>query len=666
MVNLLIKYQLKIMKGNYSFESTNYDYFPGAINEEFFILPVKPKPYSPASFLQGNLNNKTKESVNKHSRKSHKNKGQQNNPSEQENMTKGNSDEKIILLIFRQGKKIEKRQFPFESVYFVKPMKTEKSGFNTIEQVIFVPGKRTHPMFFIVSDGLYLYVGNYKAHNIDKSLKYFRDSNLSDHFTSILPSKTFLISQEDQLKKVIFLSDGRHFLIIYQSRVTMHHIEQSSSISIISPLEKNIVDADLRNDVLLLCVGSSGKDCEEIWFFDLQRQQGFNKPDYSISFMKKEKIDKLLLYPHIFVNAQENPKKHKSNDKINHYQTEPSKNESNQINEKFINNIGITKSQKDSILADNVQVENFNEMDSTNLSSSGTDSSNSSSSYSSSISSDSNNILMNNSQMRNKDKNHFEASNLRNHDLEANNSKSKNLNVSNSYQNANDDNGKHLTDYIFDTPDKVYFVGCKFVPGDTDLIVLIVNFENHLKRKSQHLAFFTIESNNINNLKVELFRLDIDPIKFIQDNEIRSDVNPTIQKFSNFSNVFDITGNDFGFEISLVYSYKLILRYHIYYDFDNINSRNNKKNVLRNQCQVIYMDNYNEDDTPILNSKDQEFLPPELMNRSGQMKAFALADKEPNIKWIKMYQFHDTNYSNIMIVDGNSNGFSSYSVALFK
>lgn len=240
-------------------------------------------------------------------------------------------------------------QFPFEFSSLIFPVTSNthnqsapaNNGFGYVGPIIFVPGKRKTVIFLAVlsvfqSDnpdasqtGIYLFVINqellqselksskkkelFRVDGTSIYLNSFIETKNHDKFSKILncvqPTKKYIYRGGTRINKIMFMTDGRHFLVSSKNEVFMYHIENENQaqLRVRLPLYTTILNCDYRNEILMVIaeqLNDSGNNStdnrkQEILFFNLQDRPSFIETCPSFSIHIKDRIFNKDDYPTI-------------------------------------------------------------------------------------------------------------------------------------------------------------------------------------------------------------------------------------------------------------------------------------------------------------------------------------------------------------------------------
>ena len=312
-----------------------YQFYPGDSNEKYLILP-----FQGPNTLDG-----------------------KNTPTNFYN----ECHDKIAFLVLsvlseeNEPNKIRLIQFPFTFSFLIFPVtslpsgkfKPKDKGFDYIGPIKCAPGKRNTFIFLAVlgmknqkpsQKKIYLFIANPPNINPDEFklqytkplsdiegksdyLKRFIEIKDINKFNKILncipPTKTFTYKGNTEIKKIMFLSDGRHFLVSSEHEVFMYHVEDEEQVQlkIKFPQSLSILSCDYRNDTLLTLVKNGEKEnpSQEIMFFNLQDRpcfltdlnSGGDLPSFSIYV--KTPIFLRYQYPRISLTITQKTSKNENN-----------------------------------------------------------------------------------------------------------------------------------------------------------------------------------------------------------------------------------------------------------------------------------------------------------------------------------------------------------------
>ena len=246
-------------------------------------------------------------------------------------------------------------KFPFEFSFLFHPV-YKNNGYNYVGPITFIPGRR-NTMYFMAVLGkkvdtpskipliqkinIFLFVVNPPTVNLNKfkkkGYKFIANKPKSEYFNKLIeiedndefeeifktcePTKIYKYDDTAEVKKIIFMSDDRHFLVITETKVLMYNIEDETVFEpkIIFPANIKILNCDYRNDTLLVLVESqiiANKKIQEVMFFNLQDRQIFRldetcTPSYSI-YIKSQLIPRKYNGLNIIDNDKDESEEKKS------------------------------------------------------------------------------------------------------------------------------------------------------------------------------------------------------------------------------------------------------------------------------------------------------------------------------------------------------------------
>lgn len=221
-------------------------------------------------------------------------------------------------------------KFPYEFSFLFHPVKKNSDkGYKWVGQVTFVPGKRSSLLFIAVlstidkqanstikPDICLFVIDPPTEKNQGNGIVFLKSVEESTYLTKFIeldgkkneknknisytsqPTKVYKCEESNDVIKIFFLSDDRHFLVVTKKKVLMYNIESEDQFDtkVIFPDNFIILNCDFRNDILLILVETTedGIKNQEMMFFYLQEKQIFNikkgsTPSFSI-FIKKKAI----------------------------------------------------------------------------------------------------------------------------------------------------------------------------------------------------------------------------------------------------------------------------------------------------------------------------------------------------------------------------------------